>query len=410
MQTQTTEPPRAPTRFIALDIHKQYMLAVGVNKDQQEVFSAQRVEWPDFADWIRRKLTRDDALVMEMTTNTWKVYDTLVPHVHSVTVVHPPNVKLVTQTRVKTDRKAALSLAQLHAAGMLKGIWVPSPEVREMRTLVAQRAKMVRLATIAKNRLQNVLHRHHLAAPNTTLPFSPRQKEFWLGLGVSAAEKVAIACDWHTVEFATAQRETLEAALGQYAIKRPEIALLVQMPGVGLINAVTILAAIGDISRFPDAPSLVGYAGMGAAVHQSGQTHTTGRMTKAGRRDLRWAMCEAATHAVRHNPHWKREYERLGKRIGPQKAIVAIGRKLLVAVWHILTHKCADIHLTEAQVACSFFKLAYAVGARNLPDGKSALQFTRENLDRLRIGQTLERIPWGAKSHKLPPSALAVNT
>ena len=60
---------------------------------------------------------------------------------------------------VKTDKKAAQTLAELHAVGMLTGIWVPPVEVRELRSLVAHREKMVRMSTKAKNRLATVLHR-----------------------------------------------------------------------------------------------------------------------------------------------------------------------------------------------------------------------------------------------------------
>jgi transposase len=65
-------------------------------------------------------------------------------------------------------------------------------------------------------------------------------------------------------------------------------------------------------------------------------------MTKAGRRDIRAAMIEAAHTASRTHPHWKAELARLEPRLGHNKAIVAIARKLLVAVWHVLTKGCAD--------------------------------------------------------------------
>jgi len=64
-------------------------------------------------------------VVLEMTTNALTVYDEISPQVHSVTVVHPPYVALVARARGKTDRKAALILAQLHAAGLLPPLWVP---------------------------------------------------------------------------------------------------------------------------------------------------------------------------------------------------------------------------------------------------------------------------------------------
>ena len=71
-----------------------------------------------------------------------------------------------------------------------------------------------------------------------------------------------------------------------------------------------------------------------------------------------------------------------------------------------MTNEIADKHHDPRDVACSLFKLAYAVKVRNLPGKQSALQFTRNQLDRLGIGQNLKVIPWGSKKVKLPPSGL----
>lgn len=114
----------------------------------------------------------------------------------------------------------------------------------------------------------------------------------------------------------------------------------------------------------------------------------------------------AAQHAVKCHPYWKEQYARLEPKKGRGKALVAIARRLLVAVWHVLAKNEVDIHADATQVACSFFKHAYDVGIKNLPDGQSALQFTRNQLDRLGIGAELKTIPWGSKSFKLPPSKL----
>lgn len=75
------------------------------------------------------------------------------------------------------SRKAALALAQLHAAGLLTGVWMPPEEIRDLRTISAQRQKLVRLQTQAKNRLQNVLHRHHFTPPGTDL-YHEKHKEW----------------------------------------------------------------------------------------------------------------------------------------------------------------------------------------------------------------------------------------
>jgi transposase len=391
-------------RWIGLDIHKAYFVAVGVNAEKRAIFGPHKIPNEQLEDWIAKHLLPTDAVVMEMTTNTYLFYDTLVPHVGSVIAVHPPHVLLVTGVKVKTDKKAALTLAQLHAAGLLTGVWIPPVEVRELRAVIAQRSKMVRLRTQAKNRLTSLLHRTHRERP--AQPFQPEQKAWWDSLPLTTIEKYIVASDLETLAFAGKQIDAIGEVLRQEAAKDERVPLLTQLPGIAMLTALTILAAIGPIERFEDAKHLVGYAGMGASVHDSGQMHATGHITKAGRRDLRGAMVDAANAAVRHHLYWKKVFERLEYRLGRSKAIVAIARRLLVAVWHILTNGVADRHADETSVAASMYKLAYEIKVNNLPKGTSARAFTRQQLDRLGIGQTMDVLPWGGKKVKLPPSQL----
>ena len=391
-----------PKRFIGLDIHKHYLIAIGVDEQLNQVLGPQRVQLVNLEGWIHKTLTPSDAVVIEMTTNTWQVYDELLPHVHSVTVVHPPHVALIVRSQVMTDKIAASHLARLHAKGLLTGIWIPPQNVRDRRAIVAQRQKMTRLATQAKNRLHALLHRHHLLPPEGNL-FHVDQRNWWLSLPVSPLEKVRLFSDLETLAFAQQQADHLENCLVSLAAQDERLPLLVQLPGISVVTAMTLLAAIGDIARFPEAKKLVGYAGLGARIHDSGLTTRTGRITKAGRKDLRAAMVEAAHTAANTHPHWQAELARLGR----NKAIVAIARKLLIAVWHLLTHQCVDRHADPVRLARKLMQTAYVLGKANRPDGLSSAAFVRSQLDRLCIAQDLTLIPWGAKKKPipLPPSS-----
>jgi transposase len=396
----------SPTRFIGLDIHKAYFVAVGVDPQKQVVFGPQTVPNHQLDAWAAKFLLPSDAVVVEMTVNTYLFHDVLAPRIHSFIAVHPPNVTLVTGVKVKTDKKAALTLAQLHAVGMLEGVWIPPEPVRSLRAAIAQREKMLRLSTQAKNRLSSLLHRRHLVFSAEGSQYAPEHKEWWLALPLPDLEKLIVQSDLDTLEFARTQLEIIEQALKREAAKDDRVPLLAQMPGVNILTALTILAAIGTIERFEDAKHLVGYAGLGTRVHDSGQTHQNGRITKAGRKDLRRAMVHAANVAVQHHPFWKKELARLEVRLGRSKAIVAIARKLLVAVWHILTYEAADRRADERSVAASFINLAYKMGTKNLPPGISAKAFARQQLDRLKIGAGITAVPWGSRRIVLPPSQL----
>ena len=401
-----SEPPSSPQRFIGLDVHKHYLIAIAVNPAGEQIGGPWRAQLAHLAEWAHRHLTAQDAVVLETTTNAWTVHDDLRPLVHSVTLVHPPHVALIVRAQVKTDNKAALALAQLHAKGLLPAVWVPPQNVREQRATVAQRTKFTRLATQAKNRLHSVLHRHHLPLPPDGSPFALANRDGWLKLPVSASERARLQSDLATLAFAEQQIAALTTALTADAAQDERLPLLVQLPGFGAINALTVLAAIGDVHRFETAKHLVGYAGLGARVHDSGQLHRTGRITKAGRRDLRAALVEAAQTAANTHPHWQAELARLEPRLGRNKAIVAIARKLLVAVWHVLTLETADRFAEPDRVARKLLNFTYTVGRANRRPQQSTAAYVREQLDRLGLGAEVNRIAHGQRAIPLPPSKL----
>lgn len=396
-----TSSDTTPKRFIGLDIHKHYLVAVGVDANLQPVLGPQRVEYSHLDKWMPKVLRPDDAIVIEMTTNTWQIYEDLSPHVGSVMVVHPPHVAFITRAQVMNDKIAATALARRLAKGLLVGIWVPPKEVQELRALIAQRTKMTRLSTQAKNRLHALLHRHHLLPPAGD-PFQPKNQAWWLGLELGAAEKTNLLCNLNTLTFASEQIQRIETTLKALAAQDERATRLIHLPGISLINALAILGAIGTIERFPSAKDLVGHAGLGGRLHESGQTSRAGRITKAGRRDLRTALVEAAQTATAHHPHWQAELAWLEPRLGRNKAIVAIARKLLVTVWHILTKGIPDRYAEPGIVARKLMNYTYLLGKANRPTGQKTAEFVREQLDTLGIGEDLTGIPWGITRPPLP--------
>ena len=81
-------------RYIGLDVHKHYLIALGVDEDLQVMLPARRVELAHLEAWMKKTITRQDEVVLEMTTNTWQLYDELSAYAGSVMVVHPPHVAL----------------------------------------------------------------------------------------------------------------------------------------------------------------------------------------------------------------------------------------------------------------------------------------------------------------------------
>jgi transposase len=348
------------SRFVGLDLHREDVVVGAVNARQQIVLSPQRVRLQQLARWARTHLRPTDCVAMEATTNTWAVYDLLAPLVAQVKVAHPNQVRWIASARVKNDTRDVLVLARLLAANLLPEVWVPPPHVRQLRSLIVHRGHLVKQRRAAKNRLRGVLFRHNLKAPAGDL-FSALHRSWWSAAPLDAVERLRVQHDLDTLDHLAHQLAEVEATLAQWSVHEPwgeAVPLLLQVPGVGLVSAMTLLSAIGDVRRFPDAKHLVGYAGLGAGVHASGQTYRTGGITKQGRRELRTILVEIAWSAVRFSPVWRARFDALAPRKGRQKAITILARKLLVVIWQVLTHRALDRNADPEAIARAFLKWA----------------------------------------------------
>jgi len=161
-----TDPPlQVWSRYIAIDIHKHYLMIGGIDAHKRVVLQPRRVELSRWRAWAQANLLPTDAVVIESTTNAWAIYDLLSTLVGRAVVAHPAKVKLIAEARVKTDKVDVLNLAHLLRADMLPEVWVTPQHVRDLRALLSHRRRLVSLQTTAKNRLQSVLHRLNLRPP-----------------------------------------------------------------------------------------------------------------------------------------------------------------------------------------------------------------------------------------------------
>lgn len=393
-----------PLRFVGLDVHKYYVMLGAVDAQQQIVLRPRKLSYAEFELWHRQNLKATDAVVLEATGNAWHLCDQMAASGAAVYVANPLLVKWIGSAPVKTDPHDTLKLARLLAAGLLPTVWVPPEPVRTLRTLVAQRQRLIRQRTQARNRLTSVLQRHNLLPPEGD-PFAPEQRSWWQTLSLQPAEQLLVAQDLQVLDQAAPLIDQVETALKLQSTAEPwvsQVPYLIQQTGIGLTTAMVILAAIGDISRFEHPSQLVGYAGLGARVHDSGETHNTGGITKQGRRELRAAMVEAAWVAVSHNAYWKAKFARYARRIGDAKAIVAIARQMLVSVWYLWHNHAIDRHTDAQAIADKLWRWAEQ-GGKVMRHGLTCAQFVRFQLDQLAIGQDLTEVRRGSYANRLPP-------
>jgi transposase len=392
-------------RYVALDIHREYVMAGGMNAAQEWVLRPRRVEMVRFRAWAEANLRGGDAVVLEATTNVWDIYDIVAPLVSRTVVAHAAAVRQIAEARVKTDKQDIERLLRLLIADIVPEVWVPPVPVRELRGLISYRWRLVKMSTMIQNRLHSLLHRHNIQVPEGGLD-TEKNQAWWEQQEFCPIEALQVKQELATLAQIEQHKEEIEQELGRLSLTEPwasQSAYLMQLSGVGVVITMTVLAAIGEISRFESPKKLVGYAGLGAGVHDSGKEHRDKKITKSGRKELRWAMVEAAWRAVRSNPYWKKQFEVLKRRKHPNQAIVMIARKLLVTVWYVLSRQEAFRHASEEDLAYKMLIWSWSMN-EEARQGMTPQQFAKYGLLRLGIGRDLTRIVKGGYPRRLAPA------
>jgi len=393
-------------RYIAIDLHKKYVMVGGQNKRKEWILRPRSVRMSRFPDWAAKNLRPGDEVVIEATCNTWDIYDVVAPLVTKTVVAHPGKVRQIAEARVKTDKEDIKRLITLLIADVVPEVWVPPMHVRELRSLVSFRWRLSKQIVMSKNRLHSVIQRFNLTPPDGKI-LADKSQDWWQQQDFSELTAFQVERDLQIVEQLEAQKALIDHKLAELSNTEPwadDMVFLMQIPGFGLVFSMIVLSAIGDISRFERPKNLVGYAGLGAGVHDSGEKHQDKSITKAGRKELRWAMVEAAWGAVRSDPYWNDQYKRLTKFKHPNKAIVAIARRLLVAVWYILTNREPYQHFDDEAIAYKMISWSQRMDDQALK-GMSRQQFAKYGLLRLGIGQDITRIVRNGIPRRLAPTA-----
>ena len=283
---------------------------------------------------------------------------------HDCDVVAPSLIPKKAGNHVKTNRRDAVDLARLSRAGELTAIWVPDEHHEAMRDL--SRARETAMVDLKRKRQQisSLLLRLGLHYPRPTT--WGRAHRRWLASQKIASRiqrlvfEEALGAERQAQERCDRLEQAIRDALAEWSLA-PLVQALQALRGVKLINAVTLAAEIGDLSRFAGAADLMGYLGLVPSERSTGDSVKRGAITKAGNGRARRALVEAAW-TYRHPPRigrdklalveaapeavrvvaWKAQtrlsarYRALGK-LGkkPPVVAVAIARELAGFVWAI---------------------------------------------------------------------------
>jgi len=323
--------------YLGIDLHLKRTYVVLMD-EKGEVIDQRRLPNDSVRDYLVHKVPEETYAVLEATRNWPFMYDLLSEHVQRVELAHPKQLKAIASAAVKTDQIDAKVLAHLARMNYLPIAYAAPAKIRDLRLWTRHRAWLIGQRTQSKNRIQAVLATYNLVSPVTDL-FGVKGRQFMKQIMVDQLREAAVRVvedNLHLIDQIDERIQALEEDLMLDPEQEKIVKLLQTVPGIGSVHAITILAEIGDIQRFTNPKALCNWSGLTPRVRKSDRIEHHGRISKQGSPYLRSAMVRAAMVAARVSPRWLKVYERLSPRCGKRAARVAIGRRLLTVVYHIL--------------------------------------------------------------------------
>ena len=359
-----------------VDVHKKFFVATIITtegiqpKYQKRRFSTFNNQILAFKAWLLENNCRD--VCMESTGKYWVPVFNLLEDSINVTIANPKWVRAV--KGYKDDEKDSKWIGDLFRIGLVPGSFIPDKDIRILREYTRYRFKLVSCKTSEKNRYQNVFTvcnvaldavvsdmfgksasyiTDYIVNSNTfdskhcvsLLQKSLKKKaaevvESIEGFQMTAPQKQRAKFVKEHYDYLLAQIQKIDTAID--VLVNPlesAIALLSTIPGIRRQSAITILSEIGDdMSQFGSSKRLCRWAGLTPGNNESAGKKKSVRTARAGVY-LKPALVEVAHAAVKDlkNPYYRIKYERIAKRRGKKRAIIAIARMILTAVYQMLS-------------------------------------------------------------------------
>jgi transposase len=326
--------------FIGIDLHKKTISVCVVNQERkvlkrQTLFCAEPGKITAFFQgW------GEFQAVVEATASYEWLWQLLEPWAQRLVLAHPKKLRIIAESKNKSDKLDAQVLAEFLALDMIPEAYRPTLRQRQHRALIRQRGFVQKNLTRVRNKIRRLLSdynadRRDLFSP-AALPYLREVKKQLSEVDRFVLKQLWAEWEYHRQEFQGVSRQ-VKAFAKKASLKEKEIrTVLASMPSVGPTTIEVVLSEIGDIERFRSNKRVVAYAGLAPGHRESAGHKKDLGITKEGSGLLRWALIQTAWRVVRCTQRWRWVYENLKKRRGSKRAIVAVARRLLTvmaALW-----------------------------------------------------------------------------
>jgi len=318
--------------YLGVDLHtNSFTVCYRSSKGKERLATYQTKSIGQF----RKTLRKLDELAVEATGNTAWFVEQITDRVSKVVVVDPHQFKVIRKSVKKTDKHDAKTLAFFLSKDMLPEARMKSKENAQLHSLAGTRDKLVKQRTALINKIHNVLNGHGMKYRKESLSAEKHLKKL-LSFDWDVIVKVELEVLAEQIRSLTKSIKKLDEQMSEHGKNLKGHKNLSSIKGIGERSATVLLSVIDDVNDFANEDKLSAYFGMVPRVSDSNETVRHGRITKNGSKIGRTTLVQCTLVAVRYNPYLRGYYERIKRRRGSGKAIIATARKLLGIIYQTL--------------------------------------------------------------------------
>lgn len=316
--------------YIGLDVHKKNIAyciktATGTVVDRGMV-AATRCALNSWLKTIPGPWTG----AMEATLFTGWIYDFLLPHALELKVAHPEMLRAIVVAKKKNDRDDAERIADLLRVDLLPEAYMMPSELRELRRMLRYRNMIVRTAVKMKNKMSGLLMEVGAQYDKGRLHGKRYFNQLMDSLDtVPESVKAMLMMSRSSLQLLEAIQKKLIRTLHENPSIRERVKLLMSIPGVGEVLALTWVLEVGEVSRFANARKAISYCGLCSAQRESAGKETRGPLSKKRNKHLQTMLIEAANIAAQWNHELAVVREKVLSRGNRNMATIAVARKLV---------------------------------------------------------------------------------
>ena len=315
---------------IGIDHHKKYSYVVAMNDKGEICWEGQCASTPESFQSLREHLPQGEPVqsVLEAGRNWGILFDALEELEFHPKLANPLKMRTIAETFTKTDQIDATTHAIILKAGLTPLVHVPSKEVRNQKNLLRQRTWLVKMQTMIKNRVHNIIDRNHFTVPDQTDLFGVHGRAWMSALELPDPDDKLLTSHLELLKIVQAHIRQTEQWIDSTLQHNPNIPILESLPGIGKILAALIALEVDTIHRFSSSAKLCAYSGLANSTYSSAGKTFHGGLIPACNHHLRYAFVEAAWPAIRVSPYFAAFFKRLKARVGSHDAIGAVARRL----------------------------------------------------------------------------------